>query len=438
MILFQTIDGGDRVAKVDFAERTVVVDDIDKFLKFAPWEPVDQSDVEQAKIYSNNLYKCIPADTLMKMFHDLTTVEKSIDSEPLMKAFQAGLISLDDIEKAWKKQPVGAVVTHADGSKWRKRSETGDPKQDWELVKKEGSKNSDESTSKTSGEGENKPSEEQLAEHAKNTSKTNLEAAIKESSDPEMRMAAENELKRREQEERPQEDKENKAENNQYIEKFRQLSDSQIQFYLDAPYEEVKKAAKFIADERGLKLTETFSGRKFKDNKEIENFFDEYEDQGKNLSDNQIKSISQYRGIYYKGMNDFLRGKNDTSDSIKRALKEVQSSFDHFKLKDDIEVFRGIPSNIEFFGKLKEGDVYKDDAFVSTSLDKNVIGDFGYKNGFTLNIRLKKGQNAMPIANIGEDQIVKERKYEAEVLIKNGSQFKVIKKEGNNITVELV
>ena len=158
-----------------------------------------------------------------------------------------------DIEKAWKKHPVGTVITRKDGRKYKKVSETGNMDQDWKLVSKdkigmakdESKQNSEAKQPETVN---NKPSKENLQESAKNTSETALNNAIKQSPDPEVRQAAHEELQRRESEEKSKE--ENKKENNKHVEKFRTLSDEQIKFYLDAPYPEVKEAAKMVADER--------------------------------------------------------------------------------------------------------------------------------------------------------------------------------------------
>jgi len=161
----------------------------------------------------------------------------------------------DDIEKAWTSKQIGEVVTRSDGKKYRKISSTGDSKKDWQLVTQEkGSKAEEE---------KKKPSKKELSTHAKNTSESSLQTAIKESSDPSIRAAAHQELKRRETEEKPQEDKKEKAQGkeskesgggNEYVEKFRSLSDEQIKFYMDAPHEEVKSAAAEVAKERGLSI----------------------------------------------------------------------------------------------------------------------------------------------------------------------------------------
>lgn len=107
-----------------------------------------------------------------------------------------------NIEKSWVKQQIGTVVTHKDGQKYRKVSETGNPAKDWQLVTKDktGSNQDPKAT-----EHKYKPAE--LVKHAKSTSEENLQAAIKQSADPKLREAAHKEIARREKEEKVQEDK---------------------------------------------------------------------------------------------------------------------------------------------------------------------------------------------------------------------------------------
>ena len=50
-----------------------------------------------------------------------------------IEVIQKAIIKLD-IEKAWKKNPVGTVITRKDGHKYKKVSETGNSNQDWKLV----------------------------------------------------------------------------------------------------------------------------------------------------------------------------------------------------------------------------------------------------------------------------------------------------------------
>lgn len=133
----------------------------------------------------------------------------------LNKAFDEGYIDETQynslLEKAWKKQPIGTVTTRKDGKKYRKVSETGNMDQDWKLVSKDktgtAKPESERNSEAKQQEGiDNKPSNEELQESAKNTSETALTNAVKQSPDPEVRQTAHEELKRREEEEKPKEE----------------------------------------------------------------------------------------------------------------------------------------------------------------------------------------------------------------------------------------
>jgi len=151
---------------------------------------------------------------------DEDDTEKSIISD-LNKAFEDKIINETQysilLEKAWKKQQIGTVVTHKDGKKYRKVSETGNKDQDWKLVSKDktGTAKPESNGNREAKQQEgvdNKPSKKELQESAKNTSETALTNAVKQSPDPEVRQVAHEELQRRESEEKAKDKKDDKTE----------------------------------------------------------------------------------------------------------------------------------------------------------------------------------------------------------------------------------
>jgi len=147
-------------------------------------------------IHRDNL---IPVSIIAQNTDGLRSMQKIYRSKELQKAMLElfGNTVDYDIEKAWKKSAVGTVVTHKDGTKYKKVSETGDAKQDWQLVKK------DKGTSTEEAKKVFSPKE--LTDYAKQASETNLQSIIKNSGDAKLREAAHNELERRQNEEHPQE-----------------------------------------------------------------------------------------------------------------------------------------------------------------------------------------------------------------------------------------
>lgn len=131
--------------------------------------------------------------------------------EAIQKAYLSGIISEDQIEKAWTKHPIGTVITRKDGQKYKKVSETGDSAQDWKLVTKDKTKHGEpeskgNSKAKVEEDNNTKAKPEDLKESAKNTSEQALKNAVSQSPEPEVREAAHQELDRREKEEKPQEE----------------------------------------------------------------------------------------------------------------------------------------------------------------------------------------------------------------------------------------
>lgn len=121
----------------------------------------------------------------------------------------------DDLQKAWESAKIGEVRTHKDGKKYRKVSQTGNSRQDWKLVTKDKAGNQEPDS--VSKEGSNRGGEEgkqsdqaNLSEAAKNASETALNNAIKQSDDPKVREAAHQEIDRREKEEKPQDEADQK------------------------------------------------------------------------------------------------------------------------------------------------------------------------------------------------------------------------------------
>ena len=197
-------------------------------------------------------------------------IEKS-EYNDLNKALESGIVTEEQynnlLEKAWKKHPIGTVITRKDGQKYKKISETGNSTQDWKLVskdkvgnKKDGSEQSGEA--KQVDSKNTNQSKENLSESAKNASETALNNAIKQSPDPEVRQSAHEELKRREEEEKPKEEKVNDESNDlekleevkqKLLKKVDELSKLHKKLYsnmdIESPKsEEEKKSEKEIAN----------------------------------------------------------------------------------------------------------------------------------------------------------------------------------------------
>lgn len=463
IVLFQAGDS-EMVAKVNFSERDFIVDNVNKLTKFAPYDSVLPTDKELQIVLTNNLYKCLPDEVLFRLFD--TFSDK--DDDVLQKAYLQGVLGEDVIEKAWKKHPIGTTVTRKDGHKYTKISETGDTDKDWQMAGGPKGQNNKPAKEGNKG-GDNKkvtdkqPTAKELKEHAKNTSETALRNAIKDSSDHDVRKIAQHELHRRETEEKPkamqkplpgdkpkakptEPAKPKEAEKSPFEEKFNELSDSQLEFYLDAPNNEVKKAAKKVLTGRGLRnvpLKEYME--KFADFSAV----DEDDDDARKLyksglekvndyfdKNNDIaKAVVAYQGSLFVPIRKYLSdpSKYKPGEDLASVQKEVLAErveqltkyISDNKIKDDLTLNRMVMDSSSFFRNLNKGDIYQDKSFSSTSLVK--LEEFG---DFNIKILAKKGSSVAQLDNTPE----------LEYLIDKGVQFRVVETNDDNlgITVEIL
>lgn len=362
---------------------------------------------------------------------------------------------LDLLEKAWKKQPIGTISIHKDGRKYKKVSETGNEKVDWRLVTDPKQKKQEETTSGKLKKEDNKDtkfSSKELRDSAKNSSENALNNAIKQSPDPEVRKTAHQEIDRRKKEEAIQE-KENKIDGkdkNEFVEKFRTLSDEQVKFYLEAPHEKVKEAAKMVTDERGLNIVSKEDYiKQFKDwsddrdrvievyEKDADKAFlylDDHEEVYSSVRDYiqdgfmNVRSYLSNKEKFIEKM-EYIRGEFSASiiKQVESNVKNLTKFIEDNKVDKDLVLHRMVMDSrsSSFFSKLKEGDIYEDKSFSSSSLFK--LTEFG---DFHIKILARKGSNVASVNN----------RREFEYLIDKESKFRVIENHENGlgITVELL
>ena len=159
------------------------------------------------------------------------------------------------------------------------------------------------------------------------------------------------------------------------------------------------------------------------------------------LSGDQVSAIGQYSGDAYSGINGLLRGRvtEKMSDawkmSIGRSLQEmatdITSAIETFDLQDGITVFRTCDSNVLNYLNLREGEIFTDSGFVSTSVIQEKVASGNIV--MHINVPPGKGHGAWinPISG-AEDK-------EYEFLLQRGSSFRVKKtyQRGDDTIVEL-
>ena len=167
---------------------------------------------------------------------------------------------------------------------------------------------------------------------------------------------------------------------------------------------------------------------KFEDREESREFLNNnglLEDYNKRFGE-YSDSISQYKGSWYEEINNQLRTGSSSqygADKVNSYISNIDAAFEHksFEMSDNLRSYRGFSLNDEFYEKinnLKEGDVFLDKGFASTTLIKDVATSFhGNGNRVLLEIDIEAGVKMLPI----------DRKdfVEHEILLNRGSKFRV-------------
>ncbi len=126
------------------------------------------------------------------------------------------------------------------------------------------------------------------------------------------------------------------------------------------------------------------------------------------------KVIAFYTGMYYTRINECLRNSTECNQELSIEVAQIKKGLKLIKKKELIS-FRGA-ANLPFSvtRKLQKGCLFKDPAFLSTSMDFTVAKEFAAVDGYVFVIR---GKNGAIIQNISE------AKFEKEVLYPAGTGF---------------
>lgn len=353
-------------------------------------------------------------------------IKKSFDL--ITKAFNQDLLTVEQYLDAKDKFEKARTGVYADNAENRKLKRVGQ-----KYGNKAQEENKDTSNKETK---ENKQdiqyTDLELKEHAKNASESDLKAQITQGTDPKLRQIAHEELNRRAKEEAVK-----SKEENDYVEKFRTLSDEQVKYYLDAPHEKIKQAAKMVADERGLKVIskkdyiEQFEDYTSEPRSVTRKFYEEeskkikeYLDKNKELA-NSLNEYVDFDKNVFRDVRNFLTNPEYKGSDLSKEVENISKIINENKITKDLILNRRVLTGNTFFANLKEGDIYEDKSFSSTSLREiDIFGDFNIK------ILAKSGSR---VSNIGNE-------HEFEYLIDKDSKFRVIEKakDGLSITVELL
>lgn len=160
---------------------------------------------------------------------------------------------------------------------------------------------------------------------------------------------------------------------------------------------------------------------------------------GENRDKDLVLAYAKYTGKGYKEINAVLRKSSYLSQMDKidiqlasEKAEKIYLSLNKAKLNKDIVVNRFVKS--DFLSNVKEGGIFQDKGFISTSLGDDLFLEKGATN-IKLEILLPKNSKAAFLS--GE---VSSKPQELEILIQKNSQFKILKiknKKINNVNTRI-
>ena len=152
------------------------------------------------------------------------------------------------------------------------------------------------------------------------------------------------------------------------------------------------------------------------------------------------KAVERYAKLNYLEVNESLRGGKykDYAAPIVDKLDDLMES-DEATIPEQVKVYRGVSADIVH--GLKEGMVFQDHGFVSTSFDRSMAelhsakaAQAGESGGAVVEITVPKGAAAFPI-----DAVLDKSGDENELLIDRGGRYKVtgIRNEGGQKIIQM-
>jgi len=132
------------------------------------------------------------------------------------------------------------------------------------------------------------------------------------------------------------------------------------------------------------------------------------------LTDDDLTALFEYRGEGHFAINSTLRSKpgfKEATPAVESLIAELDAVFAKAPVTtQDMIVYRGVRKAMPFN--------FKDDAYTSTTYDKDVTQDFG---GITLAIRIPKGTPVLKLS--GNHAETKRFGGEAEILLPRGGSY---------------
>lgn len=155
--------------------------------------------------------------------------------------------------------------------------------------------------------------------------------------------------------------------------------------------------------------------------------------------DTERDLIAQYKGVYYTGINKYLR---DGSGSFYREnVEKIDAALDRSRLTEDIIVGRGVKDPRSVFGDHIDGDLtgleWIEDAYMSTSADSRVYEGFAERTkskdgGLVLHMRVGKGAPMLRLSDFAPEGTIDSTSPEAELLGGRGWRLRITTDRGKD------
>lgn len=223
------------------------------------------------------------------------------------------------------------------------------------------------------------------------------------------------------------------------VDGLKQIEQGQTTFF-----DLIDKTSHYVTSAGELKVGKVFTGKPltsndFANGKDIE----PWEDWSSSLDWSEKEALINYASpggstdTDYREINSYLRGIDDPYDIdiVDNAIENLDSALSKGVVSKDTVAFRGFD---DFFVEdLGPGDVFTDEAYVSTSVSRSVSEGF---NAFVAEIRVPKGSNAGYIdAALGSNDYTRIGiSQENELLLPRDSRFRVLSKDDYGMVMELL
>jgi hypothetical protein len=156
-------------------------------------------------------------------------------------------------------------------------------------------------------------------------------------------------------------------------------------------------------------------------------------------------AISFYESAGGYHMNEALRDPQISDSAYKTNIDSLDKAMEIAPpLSEELVAYRGVKGNgLDFFDKLKVGDVYEDKGYTSTTIDAGVARQFGgvqpYYDGLVFRMKLPAGTKGIFPSGYHEPMYGwTPSMTEAEFLMPRGSKFKVVAQRGKVWDIEFV